>query len=201
MNQEKKSNIKPYLRKLFLLVAFPIHIWSIFQIFENLNWVAERTVFADAIGYGAYALLAALIESGIFFLIALPIFFMLARLRTPEKALAITVLSYFTIALLWIFRSIMINQTGDPYFLDSYIHHLADQAGWRLRFRYLAFLLAAILLNIPVVLVPVLANRYDKTTTFLLTVAERVEILMYLILGLDALAIVLIIVRNILGAL
>lgn len=201
MSQEKNSDIKPYLRKLFLLVAFPIHIWSIFQIFENLNWVAERTVFADAIGYGAYALLAALIESGIFFLIALPVFFLLTRSRTAEKALAIAVLSYFTIALLWIFRSIMINQTGDPYFLDSYIHHLADQSGWRLRYRYLAFLLAAILLNTPVVLVPILANRKDKMTNFLMTFAERVEILMYLILGLDALAIVLIIVRNILGAL
>lgn len=186
--------------KLFLLIAFPVHIWSIFQIFENLNWVAERTTWADAAGYAGYALLAALIESLIIFLLVLPVFLMLSKNRSREKALAVASLTYLTIALLWIFKAIMINKTDDPYFLDSAIHDLADQFSWRLRYRYLAFLLAAILLNVPVVLTPFLANRYDKLTAFLLAFTERVELLMYMILGADILAIILVIVRNILGA-
>jgi hypothetical protein len=190
-----------YLAKLIILLAFPIHFWSILQIFQNVSWVAKRTGWGDAIGYGSYALLTALVETLLIFLITVPIFLLLTRKFKPDKALTITTLTYLTIALLWIFRFIMINHTSDPFFLDSFIHNLADQFGWRLRYRYLAILIAIITLNIPVVLVPILALRNDKLTGYLLAFADRVEILMYLLFGLDFVSIIVILVRNILGAL
>lgn len=201
MIQEKMKTFRPFLVKLFFLTAFPIHLWSIFQTFQNIGWVAERTTWGDAFGYGSYALLAALVESFLIFLVTVPIFFLLTKIHPPEKALAITSLTYFSIALLWIFRAIMINNTGDQFFLDSFIHELGEQSGWRLRYRYLAILISIIILNIPIIITPVLAIKQNKLTGFLLSFADRVETLMYLFIGMDVIGIAVIIVRNVLGAL
>jgi len=200
MAEVQKQEFWKYAFKLFVLVSFPIHVWSIFQTFNNVGWVAERTRWWDALGYSAYAMMYALIESALIFLVLLPIFYMLTRTRSPEKALAVTTLTYFVLVLLWIFRAIMINTTRDEFFLDSYIHDLADEGKWRKRYRYGAFLLAAGLLNLPVVIMPFLALQKDKLTAFVLEAESRVEILMYLLFGLDVLAIIMVVVRNIQGA-
>lgn len=201
MVKAKKQNLKKYIGQLFILVSFPIHVWSIYQTFNNLGWVAERTRWWDAVGYGAYAMMYALIESALVFLVILPVFLMLAKNRPPEKALAIAGMTYFTLVLLWIFRAIMINNTRDEFFLDSFINDLADEGKWRKRYRWGAVLLAAGVLNIPVVAMPFLTGRSEKLVSFVRQAAARFEILMYLLFGMDMLAIILVIVRNIQGAL
>lgn len=200
MPDAKTPKTRTYLVKLFILVAFPIHIWSIFQTFNNVAWVANRTRWWDALGYSAYSLMYALIESFLIFLVALPIFFMLKQNRTPEKALAVTAMTYFALVALWVFRAIMINNTGDEFFLDRYLNNLADEGKWRKRYRYGAFLLASGLLGLPVALAAFLSNRSEKIDGFVLSLVERVEILMYFLLFLDVVGIILVIIRNIQGA-
>lgn len=200
MPETRKENIRPYLFKLFIIIAFPIHVWSIFQTFNNAAWVASRTRWWDALGYGAYAQMYALIESFLLFLVAVPVFFMLKKNRTPEKALAVITFTYLAMVALWVFRAIMINRTGDEFFLDRFINNLADEGKWRKRYRYGAVLLASGLLGLPVVLGGVLSNRAKKTGKFVLSLIGRIEILMYLFLAMDVAGIVLVIVRNIQGA-
>ncbi len=48
---------------LFLICAFPIHIWALILFFQDIAWIAERSNFWDALGVGAYGLLIALAES------------------------------------------------------------------------------------------------------------------------------------------
>lgn len=201
MPETKNEKIRPYLFKLFILIAFPIHVWSIFQTFNNAAWVASRTRWWDALGYGAYAQMYALIESFLVFLVAVPIFLMLKKNRTPEKALAVTAFTYLAIVALWIFRAIMINRTGDEIFLDRFINNLADEGKWRKRYRYGAVMLASGLLGLPVVLAAFLSNRAKNAEKFILGLIDRIEVLMYLFLVLDAAGMVLVIVRNIQGAL
>jgi hypothetical protein len=200
MAETKKEEIRPYLFKLFIIIALPIHIWSIFQTFNNAAWVASRTRWWDALGYGAYAQMYALIESFLIFLVAVPFFFMLKKNRTSDKALAVIAFTYLAIVALWVFRAIMINRTADEFFLDSYINHLADEGKWRKRYRYGAVLLASGLLGLPVVLAAFLSNRAKKAEKFVLSLIDRFEILMYLFLTLDVAGIVLVIIRNIQGA-
>jgi len=60
------------LFQLFMVCAFPIHIWAIFAAFRDFSWVAERTNVWDAIGLLSYAVAFALVETiGIFFIVAL----------------------------------------------------------------------------------------------------------------------------------
>ena len=55
---------------LFLIVAFPIHAWSIFMVLQDFQWVMERTVSIwDGIGYASYSLTFALFESVVIFII------------------------------------------------------------------------------------------------------------------------------------
>lgn len=200
MPEAKSQTNRTYLLKLFILIAFPIHIWSIFQTFNNVAWVATRTRWWDALGYSAYAMMYALIESFLIFLVAVPIFFMLKKNRSAEKALAVTAMTYLVIVALWIFRAIMINKTGYEFFLDRYINDLADEGKWRLRYRYGAVLLASGLLGLPVALTAFLTNRSEKIGRGVRSLIDRIEILMYLILFLDVVGIILVIVRNIQGA-
>ena len=200
MSELKKENVRPYLFKLFLLIAFPIHVWSIYQTFNNAAWVASRTRWWDALGYGAYAQMYALIESILLFLVVVPIFFMLKKNRTPEKALAVITFTYLVIVALWVFRAIMINTTGYEFFLDRFINDLADEGKWRKRYRYGAVLLASGVLGALVVLGAVLSNRGKNSGKLVLSLAERIEMLMYLFLALDTAGIILVVIRNIQGA-
>jgi hypothetical protein len=70
MNASTSTNLK-FTRadwfKLFMVCAFPLHLWTILMVFRDVNWVAERTTFWDAIGFTGYALFYTLVESILLF--------------------------------------------------------------------------------------------------------------------------------------
>jgi hypothetical protein len=59
---KEKLNFK-YFVKLFLISVFPIHFWTSIMIFNDLEYVSERTYMWDAFGYAGYSLAFALAES------------------------------------------------------------------------------------------------------------------------------------------
>ena len=69
------QHLKSYPRRLtlqqnlslFLAVAFPFQIWTVYQIFKDVEWVTARTNAGDAFGYAAYSLAFALLESAAVF--------------------------------------------------------------------------------------------------------------------------------------
>jgi hypothetical protein len=60
---------KSELWQLFVVTAFPIHVWAIIVILMDISWVAERTHYWDAIGSVGYGLTFTLIESILVFVL------------------------------------------------------------------------------------------------------------------------------------
>ena len=48
---------------LFLISAFPLHVWTLLLGFQDISWLAERTNFFDALSVISYGLVFALFES------------------------------------------------------------------------------------------------------------------------------------------
>ena len=57
------------LWSLFLMCAFPLHLWAMILIFRDMSWVIERTNVWDAIGVGSYGMIRAFVESVVVFVI------------------------------------------------------------------------------------------------------------------------------------
>ena len=51
------------LWSLFLMCAFPLHVWALLLAFRDISWLTERTNAWDAIGVLSYGVMFALIES------------------------------------------------------------------------------------------------------------------------------------------
>ena len=74
---------------LFSAAAFPVHVWAILLIFQDLAWLAERTNMWDAVGVGAYGLTLALVESVFLFLIAFLLGFLVSTRWDPVKRISL----------------------------------------------------------------------------------------------------------------
>ncbi len=90
---------KPNLWTLFLMAAFPTHVWTILLAFQDFSWMAERNNSWDAIGVGAYGLLAAFVESVFVFAIALLLSLLLPRVWDEKKRLVTLTGLIFAIAI------------------------------------------------------------------------------------------------------
>lgn len=67
------------LWSLFLMCAFPLHVWTLILAFRDFSWVTERTNAWDAIGVVSYGLIFALIESVVVFFIAFILGFLVSK--------------------------------------------------------------------------------------------------------------------------
>lgn len=86
-----KNWLKQYYSKqevwtLFLISAFPIHVWTYILFFWDFSWIEERSGTWNAIGVGAYALVIALIESVFVLLVALVLGFFYTKNLVAERA-------------------------------------------------------------------------------------------------------------------
>ena len=95
-----KQYSKQGLWSLFLICAFPLHIWTIILTLRDFSWVSERTNSWDAIGVVSYGLLFAFIESVIVFLVFTLLGFLVSKKWTEDQRIALLG-SLVTIASLW----------------------------------------------------------------------------------------------------
>jgi len=179
------------LWSLFLVCAFPLHVWTIILAFLDFSWVAERTNAWDAIGVLAYALVFAFAESLVVFLAAVLLGFLLPRRWEEGKRIALLSI-LMLVTTLW-------AMLGQLYFLwnlslpDQAILFLA-QTGHPLRILYAAILVVVI----PTVLIPTyLVLRSDRSTRFILGLTERLSLLASIYLLLDGAGLVVVVIRNI----
>jgi len=178
------------LWSLFLVCAFPLHVWTIILAFRDFSWVAERTQPWDALGVLAYALVFAFVESLVVFLAAILLGFLLPR--RWEEGKRISLLSI--LVLVTAFWAML----GQLYFLwnlslpEPAIQFLA-QTAHPLRILYAAVLA----LVVPTVLVPTyLILRSEGSTRFILGLVDRLSLLASIYLLLDAASLVVIVIRN-----
>ncbi len=178
--------------KLFLVCAFPLHLWTLLMVFRDINWVAERTTMWDAVGFTGYALFYTLLES-----ILLTGFVALLGLIFPRgwgKTMRFLVMSLLAMVLAsWSIMEqlILIVFFGRLRKLGMANPWLANPWVWG------SIFVALIAIT---VLVPILLLRdKEKLRKNTYALLERLTTLSGLYLFLDAIGIVVIIIRNIAG--
>lgn len=176
---------------LFLICAFPLHVWTIVFGLLDMSWVAERTNFWDAVGVIAYGLVFAFLESLLIWLAACLLGFLISlHWQIGQRVTALGALALA--ASFW-------GMAGSLYFLldtslPSFILTTLIQSGHPLKLLY-AVVLALV---IPSIALPVFlilhSKRFYRLASDLL---ERLALLTTVYLALDAAGLVIVLLRNI----
>ena len=179
------------LIKLFLIVAFPLHVWTILMTLRDVGWVAEGRTVSGAIGFSAYVLTYTLIESlalfGGILLVGLLISKKWSKVqRMVSLGLVATVLSSWSIIeqiILVLLYSQMVRALSGFALLGS--------SPW------LGLVLLGLLVTLSFALPIFLALRSEKFTRNVLSIFDRLSLLSGLYLFFDFVAIIILIVRNV----
>lgn len=178
------------LWSLFLISAFPVHLWTMILVFRDFSWVAERTNAWDAIGVGAYGLVLAFLESAVVFLITLLLAFLVPRHWNEDRR--ITVLSVLILATgLWAIA-------GQIYFLldlavPNAVIKFLSESHHPLRVLYAGLLV----LILSTVLIPVyLILRSEKLLQYFQEFISRLSLLAAIYLLFDIVGLLIVIIRN-----
>lgn len=179
------------LWSLFLMCAFPLHLWAMILIFRDVSWVIERTNIWDAIGVGSYGMIRAFTESAIVFVI-----FALLGFCTPKPWSVDKRIAFLSLLVLLLSAWGMIGQLLFLWnvSLPASLMQFVIDSGHPLRMLY-AMSLAVVL---PTILLPMyLFIRSDKFIRFIQELIERLSLLTVFYLIFDAMGLIIVIVRNI----
>ena len=179
--------------RLFLVCAFPLHLWTILMVFRDVSWVAERTTSWDAVGFSGYALFYTLIESLLLFG-----FIALLSLLVPKdwnKTLRFATLSLLAFVLSgWAIMEQLILIV-----LWGRLHRLAASTPFLTSSPIVTQVIFAVLIIISVAIPLLLLRKSKKIQLGVYSLLERLTLLSGLYLFLDAIGIGIIIYRNIRG--
>ena len=168
-----KQYTKSGLWTLFLICAFPLHIWTFILAFRDFSWVSERTNSWDAVGVVSYGLL-------------------FASKKWEEKQRITLLGTLVTIASLWAIAGylfFMLNASVPSGFIL-----FASGLAHPLRFLYaVALVLVGITVTIPVFFI----LRSKKFMQGLQGLFERLSLLTMFYLFFDFVGLVIVIVRNV----
>ena len=175
---------------LFLACAFPIHVWVIILIFNDVEWIAKRSNFWDSIGVASYGLVFAFVESFLLFLAAALLGFLVSTKWGVERRIAL-MSTLATILALWAMAGQLYFFMNAP-FPESWIVFLAS-LGRPLRFLYVA----ALVVVLPTVLIPTwLLLKFDKPLKFITATLEKISLLTSFYLFFDLIGLVVLVSRN-----
>jgi hypothetical protein len=177
------------LWSLFLMSALLQHAWTIILAFNDVGWLTERTNAWDAIGVLSYGLLFALIESALLFVLFALLGLLLPRRWEAERRVAVLsclvlVLSIWAIVSQWFFLAHLRFSAGIIGFLVESGHPL-----WVIYGVLAPIVLASFGL-------PFWATTSRGGLKFVSAMIERLGLLATLYLFFDALALIVIVIRN-----
>jgi hypothetical protein len=185
---------KDHLLKLFLVCAFPFHLWTIILVLNDVEWIARRSGAWDAIGVGAYALVYALIESAVFFLLIVVLGLILPWGWKGEKVF--TQLGFIS---LWIPIWAGLNQLyrhknlTSPDFLVEWLFSTGHPYRYGVAVIGLVILIVIGSAAVPIYLIGFNSHAEKNTRNFL----ERITLLSILYIALDVISVVILLIRNI----
>jgi len=187
-----KQNIytRQGLWSLFLMCAFPLHLWALLLAFQDVGWVTERTNAWDAVGVIAYALLFALVETVLMSMVFTAIGLLVPRYWSPNKRIGFLILLVLLLSL-WgmISQLLFLWHINLP---ESVIHFLV-QSGHPVRYSYAG----ALVIITPTIALPVyFFMKSDGMLTRIENLANQLSILTSFYLVLDVVGILIIIIRN-----
>ena len=178
------------LWSLFLISAFPLHLWTLILAFRDVSWLTERTNVQDAIGVVSYGLLFALIESILIFLVLVLIGLITPWRWEPERR--ITFLAFLVlITSMWamIGQLLFLWNVSIP---DAAIEFLR-RSDHPVRITYAVCLMVVT----PTVLLPAFSLlRTNKAVTVMQNLMERLSLLSMFYLVFDLLGVIIIVFRN-----
>lgn len=186
-----KRYSKQGLWSLFLICAFPLHVWTIVLAFRDFSWLTERTNSWDAIGVASYGLIFAFVESVLVFLFAVLLGFLIPKKwnenhRITVVGVLVLVTSLWAI-FSYLFFMLNVSVPGES------ILFMADLAH-PLRFLYAVSL---VLVGLTVALPVYFTLRSKKFFKGIQGLFERLSLLTLFYLFFDFVGLVIVIVRNV----
>lgn len=176
---------------LFVITAFPIHLWAYIQLFQDISWMKDRVNELGLIAAISYALSFALIESIFLFLIIVPISFLTPKSWTIKKRVVFCGI-LITFASLWAMAA------------QFYLH---PTALWEtpifglilnlLRRTYLRYVFVLIITVISFGIPAYIIYKMDKAVNLIWDFFDRISILMSIYVFVDVVAIIFVTWRNI----
>jgi hypothetical protein len=186
-----KTYTKQGLWSLFLICAFPFHLWTLILVFRDVSWITERTNSWDALGVASYGLLFALVESILFFLFFVLVGFVTPRQWKVDKRVAFLGLLFLILAL-WamISQLLFIWNINLPVATMQFL----ASSGHPLRWLYAG----SLAIVIPTVAIPIyFFLKTDKAFSAMQELMERLSLLTMLYLFFDFVGVIIIVIRNI----
>ena len=175
---------------LFLMSAFPTHLWTIFIVLSDVEWVSERTNFGDALGVGAYGLIIAAIESFFVFVLVTALGFLISRYWGRSTRVGLLSALIFLVAAWAIAEQLFL---APPIHVPDFMFNFLVSSGRPLRYLYIFSLIMASSTVLPVFY---LILRFEKVQAILTEAIKRLSLLTTLYLVLDIAAVIIVVIRN-----
>lgn len=175
--------------KIFLICAFPIHVWSMLMVFKDMEFINARTEFWDGIGYAGYSLLFALLESLLIASLVWGISLLLPKKWESNRTISVVGSMYTILALASILEQAA--HAFDQYRISKMLLHGLE----KYTSLTIGLIIGAILIAMIVALVLVL--KFDKVAKGLTEFFDRIGMVSYFYLVLDLAGIVIIVLRNV----
>lgn len=181
---------KHALWQIFVAAAFPIHVWSIILALRDIPWVAERTNIWDAIGVAGYELVFSLLESLLIWVVAVLFGSLLLRNWSENKRVSVlSVLILVTILGAICGQYVEIVQLPFSSQIGAFL--TTKQNPMWLIYGALSVII------LPIVLSSAYFAAYSDTCQNVVpAILDRIAPLMVLYLSLDALGLIMILIRN-----
>jgi hypothetical protein len=182
---------KKGLWSLFLICAFPLHLWTLIFAFRDISWLTERTNLWDAIGVVSYGMIFAFVESIVIFLVLA-----LLRLILPAQWYSDRRIAFLSLLILLTSGWGMISQLLLVWSVPLPIQAIQflRSSNHPLRMLYAACLVVVT----PTILLPVyLFIKSKKSIAFMQDLMERLSLLATFYLFFDFVGLIIVIIRNI----
>ncbi len=181
---------KKSLYQLFMLCAFPIHVWAFLMAFRDFGWVAERTNVWDALGLLSYAMAFAMLESIGVFLIVVLLGLLVPSEWGADKRLALLGI-LFLIVCLWAILGQMYSIAGYP--VPKWVVNFLVWTEHPLRMLWGgAFLLAVVSAALPALWI----LKREKAKGMIIDMFDRISLLSAIYVFFDLVGIIIIAIRN-----
>lgn len=176
---------------LFLVCAFPLHLWALLMAFRDISWLSARTNFGDALGVISYGMIFALAESVLIFMPVLLCGFLVPKEWGRERRLAVIAAMILILSAWAIFSQIYAMRGWDiPWAWYEFLIGSAHP----LRIIY-AVVLGGLL---PGIIFPIFTvYRNEKSLKSFLDAMDRISLLTTFYLFIDFLALMVVVFRNI----
>lgn len=186
-----KRYSKRGLWSLFLICAFPLHVWTFVLAFRDFSWVSERTNSWDAVGVVSYGLIFAFVESIIVFLAATLLGFFVSKKWSEDRRLALlgvlVLITSLWAMISYLFFILNVSMPGETILFIANLAH-------PLRFLYAVSL---VLVGVTVVVPAYFVLRSEKFLKGVQGLFERLSVLTLFYLFFDAIGLVIIVIRNV----